>query len=372
MSKVYANGRSVVHKGDGQVNTCTLPDVCKTPSPGGPVPIPYVNVAQDGDLADGSTSVSIEGNPVAVESSNLSTSSGDEAGTAGGGLISSKTKGKMTWGSHSIDVKIEGKGVIRFLDITQHNGNTFNVVLAQKGDTKLFYGNDPFAEQTLCPLCEQSKEDHRLPETRAARANSLALYRELKPAHSALRREEESGDLQGYMIGTLTCQCQQKVFTAASGRYVGLFSNTIDRINAKRKAGDPEWVQCTPLLPDMTITNLSKKQIPLRDYRIPGRRMAPGTCAGPRLIAEATKRGHIPVSMSEVWFFPPVSKKLIGGGSRRMERPIPYFTWNLTTNQYEPKSKRFGPGESVPSCEVCQQLLTPLLCDIKDKKCSGS
>lgn len=126
MTKVYANGRSVVHKGDGQTNTCPVPDVCKTPSPGGPVPVPYVNVAQDGDLAKGTQSVSINGNPIALKDSNLSTSSGDEAGTAGGGLVSSKTKGKMTWASSSIDVKFEGKGVIRFLDICLHNGNTTN------------------------------------------------------------------------------------------------------------------------------------------------------------------------------------------------------------------------------------------------------
>ncbi|WP_414640688.1 PAAR-like domain-containing protein [Archangium sp.] len=80
MSKVYANGRSVVHKGDGQVNTCAVPDVCKTPSPGGPVPVPYVNVARDGALSKGSTSVTLEGNPVALKDSNLGTSSGDEPG----------------------------------------------------------------------------------------------------------------------------------------------------------------------------------------------------------------------------------------------------------------------------------------------------
>lgn len=126
MSKVYANGRSMVHKGDGRVNTCPAPDACKTPSPGGPVPIPYVNVARDGDLSKGSNSVSIDGNPIALKDSNLSTSSGDEPGTAGGGIISSKTKGKMTWASSSIDVKIEGKGAVRFLDICLHNGNTNN------------------------------------------------------------------------------------------------------------------------------------------------------------------------------------------------------------------------------------------------------
>jgi hypothetical protein len=123
---VYANGRSILHKGDGRIQTSGTPDVCKTPSPGGPVPIPYPNIAKDSDLADGTGSVTIEGNPVALQSSNLSTSTGDEAGTAGGGIISSKTKGKCTWVAASATVMFEGKGVVRFMDTCLHNGNTSN------------------------------------------------------------------------------------------------------------------------------------------------------------------------------------------------------------------------------------------------------
>ena len=51
MATVFANGRSIVHKGDGQTNVGAIPDVCKTPSPGGPVPIPYVNTAMNSNLA---------------------------------------------------------------------------------------------------------------------------------------------------------------------------------------------------------------------------------------------------------------------------------------------------------------------------------
>ena len=69
--KTYANGRSVLNQGDGHTQTAAAPDVCKTPSPGGPVPVPYVNVARDSDLAEGSTSVEIEGHPVALKGSYL-------------------------------------------------------------------------------------------------------------------------------------------------------------------------------------------------------------------------------------------------------------------------------------------------------------
>ena len=38
-----------------------VPDVCKTPSPGGPVPIPYPNIAQSVTLAKGTTTVKADG-----------------------------------------------------------------------------------------------------------------------------------------------------------------------------------------------------------------------------------------------------------------------------------------------------------------------
>lgn len=126
MSTVFANHRSILHKGDGFTQVCPLPDTCKTPTPGGPAPVPYPNAAQDSDLSGGSKRVRIEGNPVALSDSCLSTSTGDEAGTAGGGIVSGKIKGKCTFTSSSPDVVVEGKSVVRFLDICLHNGNSSN------------------------------------------------------------------------------------------------------------------------------------------------------------------------------------------------------------------------------------------------------
>src|SRR4026208_1028619 len=90
---VRVNNLSVVHKDSGGV-TIAFPDVCKTPSPGGPVPIPYPKIAKSSDTAKGSKKGLVEGNPVRPKEGNFSTSTGDEAGTAGGGVASSKTKGK--------------------------------------------------------------------------------------------------------------------------------------------------------------------------------------------------------------------------------------------------------------------------------------
>lgn len=126
MPNTFANGMSIVHKGDGLQFIAIVPDVCKTPSPGGPVPIPYPNIAMSSDLDKGSKKVKVEGNPAALKNSNIKTSTGDEAGTAGGGIVSSKTKGKVKWMRYSMDVKFEGKGVVRFLDNNMHNGNMTN------------------------------------------------------------------------------------------------------------------------------------------------------------------------------------------------------------------------------------------------------
>ncbi|NTX60145.1 DUF4150 domain-containing protein [Myxococcus sp. CA051A] len=173
MGRVYANGRSILHKGDGNTHTSAAPDVCKVPTPGGPVPTPFVNSAQDSMLTKGSTSVTIEGHPVALTSSELSTSSGDEPGTAGG-LISSKFKGKMAWGSGSMDVKVEGKGVVRYLDVTLHNGNTYNTTFISDGRTAWAYGDD-----SQCTACGKSTESHRVHETGEAVANIELVFTEL-------------------------------------------------------------------------------------------------------------------------------------------------------------------------------------------------
>jgi hypothetical protein len=69
------------------------------------------------DLASGSTSVTADGGAIALEdSSYISTSTGDEAGTQGGNVVSHKTKGKAYFQAYSMDVLVEGKHVGRHGD----------------------------------------------------------------------------------------------------------------------------------------------------------------------------------------------------------------------------------------------------------------
>ncbi|NVJ05747.1 DUF4150 domain-containing protein [Myxococcus sp. AM001] len=114
------NKLSAVTKDSGGVTTA-FPDMCKTPSPSGSIPIPYPNVAQSSDTDQGAKTVSVGGNPVCVKDSNFKMSTGDEAGTAGGGVACGKTKGKAEFVNFSFDVQFEGKNVARAFDLMLHN-----------------------------------------------------------------------------------------------------------------------------------------------------------------------------------------------------------------------------------------------------------
>jgi len=115
----FANLRGIAHKGSGGMSTA-FPDVCKTPSPAGPVPIPYPNIGQASDTSDGPTKVKTDGEMPMVKGAKYSKSSGDEAGTAGG-VMSSVNMKECEFMLYSFDVKFEGKNVCRIGDSLFHN-----------------------------------------------------------------------------------------------------------------------------------------------------------------------------------------------------------------------------------------------------------
>ena len=113
---------TVVHKGSMGMAKTEL-DVCKTPTPGGPVPTPYPNIAMSAQTADGSTSVTCDGNPIMLKDSVFSMSSGDEPGSIGG-VKWNVIKGEAKPILYSFDVKVEGRNVFRRHDpMTQNKEN---------------------------------------------------------------------------------------------------------------------------------------------------------------------------------------------------------------------------------------------------------
>jgi hypothetical protein len=115
----FVNKRGVAHKGSGGMST-VFPDVCKTPTPGGPVPIPYPNIGKSSDTVSGPTKVKTDGQMPMVKGAKYMISTGDEAGSVGG-VMSNVIKGVSEFMLFSFDVKFEGKNACRMGDPLFHN-----------------------------------------------------------------------------------------------------------------------------------------------------------------------------------------------------------------------------------------------------------
>ena len=126
---VFANNRNFSHKGSGDTSNSSAPDVCKTPMGNSTPPIPYPVISQASSAGGYSTSVFIDGNPTALAGSTHTRCSGDQAGSAtgvGSGTVGDKTR----FTTYSFDVRIEGQGAVRHMDMTtMNNGNTMGSVL---------------------------------------------------------------------------------------------------------------------------------------------------------------------------------------------------------------------------------------------------
>jgi len=79
--KKLANTREITHKSSQEVASAAVPDVCETPSPGGPIPIPYPNIAKSSDTSSGSKKVKADGKETSTKHSSYTKSTGDEPST---------------------------------------------------------------------------------------------------------------------------------------------------------------------------------------------------------------------------------------------------------------------------------------------------
>ncbi len=119
-SKTFVNGRGVAHASSNGMSIA-FPDVCLTPSPAGPVPIPYPNIGKSSDTSGGPQTVTVDGGAMPmVKGATYSRSSGDEAGTAGG-VASGCNMGASEFMLYSFDVKMDGNNVCRLGDMLFHN-----------------------------------------------------------------------------------------------------------------------------------------------------------------------------------------------------------------------------------------------------------
>jgi len=153
--KVNGAANSLVHKGSNGVSIATIPDVCKTPSPAGPVPIPYPNISQSATLDKGTTTVKADGGMmIAIKGSEFSLSNGDNAGVAGG-VKSSTFMKESTWILYSFDVKMDGQGACRLTDKKfQNHENTVDLAGLFQRPLAVALGMDPDELAVADCLCE--------------------------------------------------------------------------------------------------------------------------------------------------------------------------------------------------------------------------
>ena|SRR3989304_852028 len=117
---------SATTSSQGQCITTGPTDVCKTPTPGGPVPMPYPNIAKTSD-GQGSSKVKVKCKQALRKGDKIMMSTGDEAGAAMG-VVSNKIKGPAEFMMGWPKVKVEGKmWAFHGAPTKQNDGNTVGV-----------------------------------------------------------------------------------------------------------------------------------------------------------------------------------------------------------------------------------------------------
>lgn len=104
-----------------------FPDVCLTPAPPAPpVPIPYPNIGMVNQAKKTSTKVKFAGKEAVTKKSEMSRSSGDEAGV-NKGVMSGMNMDKVSYKKCSSKVKVEGQDVAHLTSMTGQNGSNANM-----------------------------------------------------------------------------------------------------------------------------------------------------------------------------------------------------------------------------------------------------
>lgn len=120
---------------------CLAPaDVCKVPTPGGPVPTPFPNLAttQMADPGAVVKNVLVCNMPAITQATKIMLSNGDQAGSIGG-VTSNKIMGETQFTQGSQKVMVGGKPAVRVGMPTGQNGAPNNTVgsVVQPSQTKV-------------------------------------------------------------------------------------------------------------------------------------------------------------------------------------------------------------------------------------------
>ncbi|MCA9469788.1 MAG: DUF4150 domain-containing protein [Nitrospira sp.] len=226
---VFVNGKGLSGKASSHKVLGSMPDVCLSPPspPAGPVPIPYPNFAKASDTTGGSKSVKMGGKEIGLKGkSKYKKSNGDEAATRsfGAGMISHSITGSVKHKAGSFDVKIEGAGAVRFMDLTTGNHSnpgdgcatidtdTASPPAMGKADCAALLAKNEEERNKLKKATKKTKKGKRARRTvrKAARGNttiSHAVFRGggevLKAASKAVIRNYDNSFKEGLAPGTV-------------------------------------------------------------------------------------------------------------------------------------------------------------------------
>ena len=106
--------------------TIAMPNVCLTPSPVGPIPIPYPSISMLQQATQVSTKVTFGNKPVVLLQSQTPSTTGDAAGS-NGGVVSGVFMGPAAVKKASVKVEVEGKGAGYQTGMMGMNGSSPNV-----------------------------------------------------------------------------------------------------------------------------------------------------------------------------------------------------------------------------------------------------
>jgi len=172
---VYANGQEIACKATEGVAPSAFPDPCWSPPPppAGPVVVPYSNSTDASRIRRGTCTVFIAGQTVAIaDYAYFVTSTGNEPATHafGKGLATGALKGKAYFRSWSMNVKFEGLGVARHLDLVSHNHGSM------PSNTPVF----PYVSRGWLGGHDCKKEEERITKACAADKDNTETQRDLK------------------------------------------------------------------------------------------------------------------------------------------------------------------------------------------------
>jgi hypothetical protein len=199
---VYANNQEIACRAVGSDGTsaCAFPDACwSPPAPSaGPVLVPYPNTCEASHISNGTTTVLIGGQTVAIaDQSYFSTSTGNEGATQAfsKGAATGALKGKAYFTQWSSDVMFEGFGVPRNHDLVSHNhgsmpSNTPVFPYVSRG----FWGHPCKDEEKRIERACAPEKDQSDTKTSLKKQSTMSRLLRAKRSKSGKGRRDSSGD----------------------------------------------------------------------------------------------------------------------------------------------------------------------------------